>query len=51
MESKTYTYRMIESALKTLGLSSSSRTKSICKDWNRRSLLYKYYNDEEGQHY
>lgn len=49
MENKVATYKKIEEAFKTLGLYHTKRTRMICKDWNRRKLLYA--DDEEGIYY
>lgn len=51
MESKVVTYKKIEEAFKTLGLCHVRRTRMVCKDWNRRKLLFMQENDEEGQHF
>ena len=51
MENKVATYKKIEEAFKTLGLCHTRRTRMICKDWNRRKLLYMQADDEEGIYY
>lgn len=50
MENKVATYKKIEKAFKTLGLCHVKRTRMVCKDWNRRKLLY-MQADEEGTYY
>ena len=51
MENKVATYKKIEEAFKTLGLYHTKRTRMVCKDWNRRKLLFMQENDEEGIYY
>ena len=51
MESKVATYKKLEEAFKKLNLCHKRRTRMVCKDWNRRKLLYMQADNEEGMYY